>query len=136
MKIMIQAYTFEVVSMGTSRMLLYYLCEWMVLRHGGPERVDESRSGYQNGANSVLLNHGEAQRTWCFTMEPLGSREHRAMAGGIKCKPGDWASALTLGRMTLSWNILIFAIPWHTGIRLFARFFILLTTISVYMQMW
>lgn len=60
---MIQAYTFEVVSMGTSRMLLYYLFEWMVLRHGGPERVDESRSGYQNGANSVLLNHGEAQRT-------------------------------------------------------------------------
>lgn len=76
--------------MGTSRMLLYYLREWMVLRQGGPERVDESRSGYQNGANSVSITEPRrGPEDLMFHMEPLGSREHRATAGGIKCKPGD-----------------------------------------------
>lgn len=36
-------------------MLLYYSCEWVVLRKGRLESVDESRSGPQSEATSVSI---------------------------------------------------------------------------------
>lgn len=92
-------HTFEVLRTGSYCMLLYYLWEWVFLRNGGPERVDESRSGHQTEASSVI---------WCkhywnterpkgpdislLSRQGVGSTEPGQ--GGIKYKPEILAPTL------------------------------------------